>query len=141
MRPCSSLADAVLIRVARLALAIEAGETPHGSGVLRRQVPLAEVIERFGAPPEHANGRRGLPRRPSCTGQGAPESRRQAFIFFFRFSSSLARKSWVLRKRWSLLIRIARSLVMSPASTVSMQTASSALAKSITSCVPSNLPR
>ena len=50
MRPCSSLADALLIRVARLALTIEAGETPHGSGVLRRQVPLAEVIERFGAP-------------------------------------------------------------------------------------------
>ncbi len=34
----------------RFALAIEAGEMPSGSGALRGQVPLAEIIERYGRP-------------------------------------------------------------------------------------------
>jgi glutathione S-transferase len=34
----------------RFALAIEAGDTPAGSGALRGQVPLADVIEEFGRP-------------------------------------------------------------------------------------------
>jgi glutathione S-transferase len=35
----------------RFALAIENGETPSGSGAMRGQVPLGEVIARFGARP------------------------------------------------------------------------------------------
>jgi glutathione S-transferase len=35
----------------RFALAIENGETPQGSGAMRGQIPLGEVIARFGAQP------------------------------------------------------------------------------------------
>ncbi len=122
-------------------------------------------VGRVGLPPaggdkrkQHRRRRRGAPQGPPRVAwrrrrQGAgrhgswrpahPARRRGAgqAIAFFRFSSILARKAWVFSQGWSLPIRMARSLVMKPASTVSTQTFSSAFAKSVTSGVPSNLPR
>ena len=55
--------------------------------------------------------------------------------------ASAARKSSVVRYGASSEISVARSLVILPLSTVSMQTASRASAKAVTSGVPSSLPR
>jgi hypothetical protein len=62
-------------------------------------------------------------------------------IAFCRLSSSFARKSCVFSHFWSGPISTARSRVMSPDSTVPMQTFSSASANRVTSGVSSNRPR
>ena len=73
-------------------------------------------------------------------GSGGRGGRRYP-IRFCRFSSSLSRNCWVVSQDCSGPIRMARSLVMKPLSTVSMHTASRSSANLTTSGVSSNWPR
>src|SRR5262249_20904902 len=82
------------------------------------------------APADHPAG---------ATAVGTPDY--HAAILAVRLASSVARKSSVFRNGWLGSIRIARSLVILPPSTVSTQTFSSASANFTTSGVLSNVPR
>src|SRR5690348_10921932 len=78
---------------------------------------------------------------PTAVGRnGRPAGHAQA-IFCFKRASSRSRNGIVLRNGVVGLIKTARSLVISPASTASMHTFSSVSAKRTNSGVLSNVPR
>ena len=84
---------------------------------------------------------RGLPPLPRRCRSGRGGSAQPAAIAVSRFSTTFWKNCSVVIQGWCGPIRIARSLVMLPCSTVSMQTRSSVSANFVTSGVPSNWPR
>src|SRR5450755_4084262 len=86
-----------------------------------------------GAPPDRAS-RGHPPRKRGGTENYIP-------IALRRLSDTLSRKAVVESHFWSAPISSARSLVMSPASTVSTQTFSSVCANLASSALPSSLAR
>src|SRR5579884_162507 len=87
-----------------------------------------------------ARNRGGVPAGAGTPGIADLKPRPQP-IARLRFWSSRSRNWFVVSQGWSGRIRIARSRVISPLSTVSMHTFSSVSAKRTTSGVPSNRPR
>ena len=158
------LAAGAVVGAFQLLDAVSAGTLDGGHGVSAYWFGKNKAFSLFGtAPPWFGDanqllvsGARRRPRRASRARTAAssrpgrsraapPLSPRPTVapqpIAFRRFSSILARKAWVLSQGWSLPIRTARSLVMSPLSTVWTQTRSSVSAKAVTSGVLSKRPR
>ena len=139
----------VLVRrrvVGQVATTGDHADFPQGQRVVVRWILGFSIVGRGGVGLHvflegllgvHGSGEPDEQRRQASGARGGS----QAAIFAFSPWSSASRNCSVVCQGWSGPIRSARSLVIWPPSTVSMQTFSRVAAKASTSGVPSSLPR